>query len=304
MSNADPIKRISAALREIADALDSMARQADDEPVRSSAEGRGIATKLDPETVCSSPLPDAGPFMSPGIPLFLEANGVTIVQQRPAPDLGLIGIADFVAQKHATVSEFMQRLKRALNDGRTVSLDLSRRPQETIADVTMAATMMYRAGLLEEYRYERAPRCRLQCAPGRAPIAVAFITGSWLELHVLGTLRDLVDELAMQDRTDIGLGYQIRLPNGDQFELDICCLVDRGRLIWVEAKTGDNFNALLGKYASYRKSLKVASTDAVLCCPEFDSDSASRARAAVAEMVAAGISDIRALLRSRLSASA
>lgn len=305
MSNVEHVRRISAALREIADALESMAlAPVGAEGTSSTQEEKPrIAPESAPERTAESG-PESGPFMSPGIPIFLEANGISIVQRRPAPDMGLIGIADFVAQKHATVSDFMLRLKRALNDGRMVSLDLSRKPQETIADVTMVATMMYRAGLLEEYRYERAPKCRLLCAPGRSPIAVAFITGSWLELHVLGTLRDLVDELGMQNRTDIGLGYQIRLPNGDQFELDICCLVDRDRMIWIEAKTGDSFNALLGKYARYRKSLQVASSDAILCCPEFDSDASARTRAAVAEMVAAGIADLRALLTSRLNQSA
>lgn len=304
MSRAHQFQRIADALRVIAEAVDQlsegMPEEAEDDPRVPEPSPKSGETPVAPDGAHPTALV---PPQTPGIAAFLEANGVGLVQERPAPDMGLLAVADFIAQKYRTVERLMLKLKRSLNDGRWAFLDLSREPKKTIADITMAATMMYRAGILEQYRYDKAPAYRLQCAPGRSPIAVAFITGSWLEMHVLGVLRGVVRHLGLRDRTDIGLGCQIRLPNGDHFELDICCLVDRKRLLWVEAKTGDNFNALLGKYARYRKALKVASTDAILCCPDFDTDQAARARAAVAEMVAAGISDLRPLFTERLRGS-
>jgi len=86
-------------------------------------------------------------------------------------------------------------------------------------------------------------------------------------------------------------GVDVVLPNGDQFDLDLLFCVD-GRLIWVEAKTSDDFSRHLPKYRQISSLLCDSEADAVLLWTRFDgNDPLLATRGSLARMTLCGPGD-------------
>jgi len=176
----------------------------------------------------------------------------------------------------------IKAIKRAQSSRSALSLSLRDQPQEVIADVTLVASMASKAGLLPNYKYLRSPQYRLFCDAPVSPIAINFFTGQWLELFALQAVREA--EAAFGVDTHPVAGVHVELPNGDQFELDLVFTVD-GRLVWVEAKTTDDFAGLLPKYKTISQALCRSERDAILLWSGFERGDALQAtRGALARM--------------------
>ncbi|MEJ5170141.1 MAG: hypothetical protein WHU10_04060 [Fimbriimonadales bacterium] len=64
---------------------------------------------------------------------------------------------------------------------------------------------------------------------------------------------------------------QVTLPTGEDFELDLVAKDKAGRLLWIEAKTGE-YSGFLPKYARIRNLLGLPVDRAVLVLPEVHGD--------------------------------
>lgn len=96
----------------------------------------------------------------------------------------------------------------------------------------------------------------------RGPGALNFFSGSWLERYLEESLRKAQPGVAEVQRS-----VQVSLPTGEDFELDIVAKDRSGRLLWVEAKTGE-YTGSIPKYARVRRVLDLPANRAILVLPE------------------------------------
>jgi hypothetical protein len=215
---------------------------------------------------------------------LLEEKGVTIrhIGQVPPEAEGLLTLAGMMGQKIETIRPFLDQVKRAQSSRRRILMDLSRKSQDAISDITLIANLANKAGLLPNYWYSRSPRYKLSVDAPVSPIAINFFNGQWLELYALKTIFE-IEEKSGAKLCPLSQ-VQVELPNGDQFDLDLVFTVD-GRLVWVEAKTTDDFERLLPKYKAISKLLCESPRDAILLWSNYSNDnSLLTTRGALARM--------------------
>ena len=214
---------------------------------------------------------------------------------------GLLTLAHVIGRKYATVERLLHKIKQAQSSRRHISMDLSRLPQQQIADITLVAHLAHKAGLLTGHQYTKSPRYRLQLDAPRDPMAINFFTGQWLELFVA----KIVESQRETFDGDFRAAYRIvvSLPNGDQFDLDAVLAIGQ-RLIWVEAKTTDDFTRHLRKYRHVSRLLCESSRDAILLWAGYENrgDLFAATRGAVAHMTLCAPSTFEKLLLERLTA--
>jgi len=96
----------------------------------------------------------------------------------------------------------------------------------------------------------------------RDPDALNFFSRSWLERYLEESLRR-----ARPGIVEVQRGIQVALPTVEDFELDIVAKDRSGRLLWVEAKTGE-FTGSIPKSARVRRVLDLPADRAILVLPE------------------------------------
>jgi hypothetical protein len=215
---------------------------------------------------------------------LLEKKGIEIrtIGQISTEADGLLILAGVMGKKCATIKRFIDQIKRAQSSRRPISLDLSGSSQEAIADITLVAKMANQAGLLPNYRYLKSPRYKLFADAPVSPLAINFFNGQWLELYALKIVCDAATEFGLQLYPLYHV--QIALPNGDQFDLDVVFVVGSS-LVWVEAKTGDDFERLLPKYKVISELICASPDHAILLWSGYEKSNAMlSARGAIARM--------------------
>ncbi len=215
---------------------------------------------------------------------LLEEKGLVIqnIAQIPPQAEGLLTLAGVMGQKYKTIRPFLSHIKKAQSSRRSISLDLSKFSQETIADITLVANLANQAGLLPNYRYLKSPRYKLFADAPVSPLAINFFTGEWLELFALKAVRDFAMRAGLEVYPLSHVG--VVLPNGDQFELDLVFTLGAD-LAWVEAKTGNDFERLLPKYRAISEMICSSQRDAILLWSNYDkSNSMLSARGVLARM--------------------
>lgn len=227
---------------------------------------------------------------------LLEARGVRVRRtlELEEGDRGLLTLAGLMGRKLAHVRPLLDRIKRAVAGGRRVQMDLSRCSQETVADVTLVAGLAHRAGLLYNYQYLKAPRFRLSFDVTAAETVTRFFTGRWLELFAVQALQRVEEGLGV--RLPYLCGAEVELPNGDLFELDLVAALG-GRLVWVEAKTAQDYAALLPKYRRISELLCPTAREAVLLWSELSGqDPMAATRGRLARMTPCAPGELQAYL--------
>jgi hypothetical protein len=215
---------------------------------------------------------------------LLKAKGITIrnVGLVPSEAEGLLTLAGLMGRKFRTVKPLLDQIKRAQSSRRAISIDLSKLPQDAVADITLVANLANRAGLLPNYRYLKSPRYKLFSDAPVSPLAINFFTGQWLELYALKTVRETSTKYGL-DLCPLS-HVQVELPNNDQFDLDLVCTLG-SRIVWVEAKTSDDFERFLPKYKAVSSLICESPRDAILLWSSYESsDTILSARGVLARM--------------------
>ncbi len=183
------------------------------------------------------------------IETFLNQRGIRIkhVKVEEEADEVLDRIALFMGRKYQHIRDLYTLLKRALNTGEEIRLDMKNRRQEEIASITQLCTELYRIAFLRKYMYRKSPERLLLARVNRIPKAINFLTGGWLERYVKISVIETIESLPHPVSYSYVKNPQVTLPNGDDFELDILFRID-GVYFWFEAKTGE-YQDYVEKYA-------------------------------------------------------
>jgi hypothetical protein len=206
----------------------------------------------------------------PEITLNLLKNaGIQVKRTGKLPEgaEGLIMLANVMGKKHRTIEPLLHQIKRAQSSRQRIFMDLSGYTQEAISDITLVSSLANAAGLLPNYRYIKSPSKKLSADAPVSPIAINFFTGQWLELYALNVVRNAEEKYNLYVAPSWGL--HVQLPNGDQFELDLVFNL-AGRLVWIEAKTTDDFESYIPKYKKISEALCKSVSDAILLWSNYD----------------------------------
>jgi len=165
----------------------------------------------------------------------------------------LLNISKFIGTKYQFVYPFLKELKKSLNTGKPIRLFLKDAKQEEISYICQLAKNLHDIAFLEKYQYQNAPKYILLADPLRESEIIKFINGHWLELFIIAKVRELLENMGLNENIDYSFIYniQIRLPNGNYAELDTFFKI-KDEYYWIEAKTGE-YQRYVHKYSKMNK---------------------------------------------------
>lgn len=162
-------------------------------------------------------------------------------------------IALHLGKHYSNLAELYHELKKSANSGRASRVDLQNKTQTDVSNFTNFCTMLEQSSLLSEYKYFRAEKMIRANVQNRGDIK-NFFTGFWFERYIYQTVSQIVIDKNLVHTCLIN--PQIQFANGNRFELDLLFLIE-GQPLWIECKTGKEYNAHLQKYSQHRNALGI-----------------------------------------------
>ena len=182
-------------------------------------------------------------------------------QQSSADDV-FDKLAVFLGERYDSLAELHQKIKRSLlqEEGTKFYFNLSNKTQKEIANCTQFCQKLYESSLLTFYHYNRKEKV-IKATPTRRGDIINFFNGLWFERFIYRKVSKFLSSK--------GLKYQclinpiIRFSNNNEFELDLIFFVN-DQPLWIECKTGDNYNSCFQKYSEHQQNLGIAKEKTLL----------------------------------------
>ena len=186
---------------------------------------------------------------------FLLSRNVSIKYIPPEKEADEIldKISIFMGNRYSLIKPFYEQIKYNMNSGGSFRMDLRNKTQEEVSTICQLATMLHEIAFLEEYNYLKSPRFLLFARPSRIPKALNFFSGKWLESFVKSQVISILQQVNPDLKFSYLLNPQIKLPNGDDFELDLLFAIEN-EIYWLEAKTGD-YQRYIEKYSKVSQKI-------------------------------------------------
>lgn len=180
---------------------------------------------------------------------FLRKRNIDVKSypEKEDVDASLISIAQYMGDKYSHIQKVYEMIKRHLNAEGGFKLDLKKSSQLDVSYSCQLCNMLYKIAFLSEYKYIKSPSFTLIATPNRIPIAINFLTGHWLELHIKKAVLDVLISLNQKISYSCIINPKIVLPNGDDFEFDVIYFI-QGKAYWIEAKTA-SYQNYVDKYS-------------------------------------------------------
>ncbi|HAX79018.1 MAG TPA: hypothetical protein DCY88_25140 [Cyanobacteria bacterium UBA11372] len=162
-------------------------------------------------------------------------------------------LAIFMGERYSSIKPLYKQIKYHLQFGTRFRLNLSGKSKEQINNCAQFGTLLKNSSFLSEYHYFSSQKV-IVATPQRMGDMINFFNGGWFERFVYQQVCDLL--------SSHGLQYQFLInprgvfANTDDFELDLLFLVE-SQPLWIECKSGDEYNSYLLKYSSHRQKLGV-----------------------------------------------
>lgn len=202
--------------------------------------------------------------------LMLQGIEIKSCKSKNKTDFIFDELATFLGERFKTLKPFHDLIRRNLDGGNGVRLDLSSSSQEEVANTTQFCHSLSKFAFLSSYKYSKSTK-KLYATPQKVGKIINFFTGEWFERFVCLQLISLLSKHSI--KYDYLMNAQIVLPNGDNFELDLMFFIQNSPL-WIECKTGD-YQAHVSKYSAMRSLLKVSKEYSVLIILGIPDDLAS-----------------------------
>jgi predicted Zn finger-like uncharacterized protein len=167
--------------------------------------------------------------------------------------------AMYLGDNYDAIEKLYKMIKRTMQKGESFKLHIANEPQKAISSMCQFAHRLYQSAFLADYKYHKSPQFLITARSSSLPNVQNFFSGQWLERYILQKMIEVVVNYMANHSTHLKWSYlinpQIKLPNEDDFELDILFEVQE-RMYWVEAKTGD-YQSYIDKYTKMSKVLGV-----------------------------------------------
>jgi hypothetical protein len=181
-------------------------------------------------------------------------------QADPCIDAAFDQLAIYLGEQYSNLAPLYKQIKRSILAGGQIRLSLLDKSPETIALYTQFCSKLRDASLLSFYVHSKAEKL-IMAAPQRRGDFDKFLTGEWFERFIYHKVASLLS--ARELKYDCLINSNIVFSNGDRFELDLLFIVE-GSPLWIECKSGKDYNAHLAKYSNHRKILDIPKTGSIL----------------------------------------
>jgi hypothetical protein len=182
-------------------------------------------------------------------------------QEPQAVDSIFDQIAIFLGQRYSTLKPLYKKIRINMPEGSRFSFRLADKSATEINDCINFCKLLNEKSFLSFYRHLPSEKLMI-ITPQTNPLMINFINGDWFERFVYYQTCTLLSEHNLEYidlRQIVGT-----FSNGADFELDLFFLVDN-QPIWIECKSGQDYNAYLTKYSKkYRKLLGIPKERAFL----------------------------------------
>jgi Domain of unknown function (DUF1887) len=169
-------------------------------------------------------------------------------------------LALFLGDYYAVLACLYAELKRAMHTKTRLRFNLKGKCPEEIARSTQLMTLLREASLAYDYHYSKE-RKFLQAGLHEREDIRRFFNGEWFERYVCQKLNQFFQAQGWQHQ--YLKNAQIQFSTGDRAELDLFWLVE-GQPLWIECKTGRDYDSYLKRYSQHRRRLGIASARAIL----------------------------------------
>lgn len=159
-----------------------------------------------------------------------------------------------------SLSPIYKLLKSKAISGEELIWNLRNKPEKDVSHITNFCALLHRNFFFSTYNYSKTTKNLKATVQKRGEIR-NFFTGLWFERFIY--------QAVSQTIINQGLNFaclvnpHIQLTDEYKFELDLFFLIE-GQPLWIECKTGREYNAHLPKYSQLRDKLKIPKERAFL----------------------------------------
>jgi hypothetical protein len=199
---------------------------------------------------------------------WLKAKQLTVTsyyQPQEIVDEISTRIATFLGERYNSLQLIYKRLKFNAKTGTRFAFKLAETSKEDISNCTRFCKLLSDHSFLAYYRYSSQEKTIIATPQTNNKIS-SFLMGGWFEWFVYLQVCQLLSKR--------GINYEALMnvkgtfANGNDYELDLVFLID-GKPLWIECKSGKDYNAYLKKYCQYRKTLGIPKERAFLVALEL-----------------------------------
>lgn len=180
-------------------------------------------------------------------------------------------IALLLGKEFNALSYVSNQIKYIQNKGYTnVKLELSKKNQKEIQQITSFCKTLYDYSFVAKYHYQKKDKI-IRLTLQTAPKIRTFFNGIWMEwfalMEVLEFFRN--ENLKLSCSRNLNISF----PGSNSYELDLFLLTDKGTPICVECKTGE-FRHDIDKYLTLRKQINIDENQFIICVFGLSQDQA------------------------------
>lgn len=185
----------------------------------------------------------------------MEAYGLTVKGYKTHNDFKPIYLntAMFIGKHYLEVKDFLKLLKRCISDHKEGEMDLKEFSSKKICSICFLAQTLNTLDILESYSYSKAPDYILKFKPMDKASNQNFITGKWLEIYTMLTIKSIISKASLKG--DVMCNLQMHLENGDSYELDVVAIIE-SKIYWIECKT-NKYQSYIPRYESITELLNL-----------------------------------------------
>ena len=161
-----------------------------------------------------------------------------------------------------------RKIKIHQQDGKEIYFTVAQKSPDEISRLTNFCTFLYNNSFLDNYRYFSSKKL-IKATTQSNPNMINFFTGGWFERYVFYQVNELL--------VNSGIKFTFlkssrgKHATGQNFELDLIFFINNQPL-WIECKSGQNYNSYLQKYSDYRKLLQIPKQRAFLIVTDLSKE--------------------------------
>lgn len=194
---------------------------------------------------------------------WLAALGVKVEsywKPKGTVDRAFDRLALFLGDYYSILACLYSEIRRSIHSKTQVRFSLKGRCPEEIARCTQLIGGLKELSLAYDYRYSKE-RKLLQVGVHERDDTRRFFDGEWFERYVCLKLNQFFQAQGWEYESLRNL--RIQFANGNRAELDLFWLV-QGQPLWIECKTGREYDSYLKRYSEHRRKLGLAVERSIL----------------------------------------
>ncbi|MBS0015929.1 MAG: hypothetical protein KFF72_06135, partial [Arthrospira sp. SH-MAG29] len=175
-------------------------------------------------------------------------------------------LADIIGNNYRDLSRLHQAIVKSIVSKSPFHLNLSNSSQEEISQSTQLCNRLSRLSFLSTYHYNKSSKTISGKVDPQGPI-INFFNGMWFERFIYLKITNFFNEYNLSYQCLIN--PKLEFANGNVFELDFLFWVNQ-QVLWVECKSGKNYNHNISTYEAHRNSLELPKKSSMMVLLQAD----------------------------------